>query len=102
MPVARLLVAATIAGGLAGAVLMQKPSTAMTEVGIPSQGDVADKVGEGGTPQPAGDVVAQSSCFASINSCKNINATQRCHATQKVIYTLQGGKWCKTPAPCTC
>jgi hypothetical protein len=46
--------------------------------------------------------LAQASCAASINSCRNINSTQRCHATERVIYTKSGSLWCKTPATCTC
>ena len=46
--------------------------------------------------------LAQSSCSATINSCKNISSTQRCHATERVIYTKQGNLWCKTPATCSC
>jgi hypothetical protein len=45
---------------------------------------------------------AQAQCFGSISSCRTISSTQRCHATEHVIYTKQGANWCKTPAPCTC
>lgn len=52
--------------------------------------------------QPRVQYLAQAQCFSAINSCKSISPTQRCHATEHVIYTLQSGNWCRTPAPCSC
>jgi hypothetical protein len=95
MPVIRPIALLALAAAL-GSVLIWQTSSSAT-----SRNDGAAAVGTDAT-RPAGELVAQAQCFGTIGSCKLISPSQRCHATQKVIYTLQGSQWCKTPVPCTC
>jgi hypothetical protein len=95
MPVTRPIAFLALAAALSSVLVWQTSSNATP------RDDGAVVAGTGAT-KPTGELVAQAQCFGTISSCKAISPSQRCHATQKVIYTLQGGQWCKTPVPCTC
>ena len=91
---------------LVAAVLSLSTAGSATETSAtagPTQLSEKSLTGDAAVPPQSGvQLLAQAKCFGSIPSCRAISSTQQCHATEKVIYTLQSGQWCKTPVTCKC